>query len=50
MDDSSRLVAGTSDSRRSLVGRPGYRVEVSEVREVYGDGYFDEDFPTPKVT
>ena len=23
----------------------GYRVEVSEVKEVYGDGYFDEQFP-----
>jgi len=23
----------------------GYRVEISEVKEIYGDGYFDNDFP-----
>ncbi len=24
----------------------GYRVEISTINEVYGDGYFDEDFPS----
>jgi hypothetical protein len=26
----------------------GYRIEIAEVKEVYGDGFFDDQFPTWK--
>lgn len=26
----------------------GYRIEIAEIQQVYGDGYFDNQFPAPK--